>query len=83
MNGNSESSAALPAYLLWGFAAAVLFVFFCALGVSYFLADGTIRTVMFTGAYGLASQVVGFYFGSSHSSQKKDEVISQMKNGQQ
>lgn len=66
----------MPWYVLPGLAAMVLVIFAGTLVASCFFADTTLRTTMFTGAFSIAVTVVGFYFGSSSGSQKKDETIS-------
>ena len=65
----------LPWWILPSIAALVLVIFAGALAASCFLDDNTLRTQMFTGAYGLATGAVGYYFGSSAGSAKKDDTI--------
>jgi hypothetical protein len=54
----------------------VLTIFAGALAASCVLQDDTLRTQMFTGAYGLATMSVGYFFGSSAGSAKKDDAIA-------
>lgn len=65
-----------PWWVLPGLAAMVLLVFAGALAASCALADNTLRTQMFTGAYGLATLSMGYFFGSSSGSARKDDVIA-------
>ena len=68
--------ATYPWWVLPGLAAMVLLVFAGALAASCALADTTLRTQMFTGAYGLATLSIGYFFGSSSGSARKDDVIA-------
>lgn len=67
---------AFPWWVLPGLALTVLVIFAGALAASVLLDDNTLRTQMFTGAYGLATLSVGYFFGSSAGSTKKDEAIA-------
>lgn len=67
----------LPWWVLPALATVVLAIFAGALAASCFLADTTLRTTMFTGSLALATSAAGYFFGSSQSSQKKDETIAQ------
>jgi hypothetical protein len=51
-------------------------IFAGALTASCFVGDTTLRTTMFTAAVTITSQAVGYYFGSSAGSSKKDETIA-------
>lgn len=68
--------SAFPWWVLPGLALAVLVIFAGALAASCILTDDTLRTQMFTGAYGLATLSVGYFFGSSAGSTKKDDAIA-------
>ncbi len=67
---------ALPYWILPGLAALVLLIFAGALAASCFFADGTLRTQMFTTAGAAMMLALGYYFGSSAGSAKKDETIA-------
>jgi hypothetical protein len=66
----------LPWWVLPSLALGVLMIFAGALVASCFVGDTTLRTTMFTAAVTLATTAVGFYFGSSNGSQRKDETIA-------
>lgn len=70
------SQASLPWYILPGLAAMVLVIFAAALVSSLFLKNETLQTQMFTGAYGLATMAVGYFFGSSAGSARKDDAAA-------
>ena len=53
----------------------ILFGFFGALIASCFVGNETLQTTMFTAQVTMAAGVVGFYFGTSYGSQKKDDII--------
>lgn len=74
--GPGVPPSAFPWWTLPGLALAVLIIFAGALAASVMLEDNTLRTQMFTGAYGLATLSVGYFFGSSAGSSKKDEAIA-------
>jgi hypothetical protein len=71
----------LPWWALPALAAAVLGIFGGALIFTCFSDDSNLRIVLFTGALNLATMVVGYYFGSSNSSAKKDATIATMQQG--
>lgn len=71
-----EPPVSFPWWVLPGLAGVVLVIFAGALAASCFLDDNTLRTQMFTGAYGLATMSVGYFFGSSAGSAKKDDAIA-------
>lgn len=56
--------------------AMILTIFGGTLAASCFVGDTTLRTTMFTAAVTITSQAVGYYFGSSAGSSKKDETIA-------
>ena len=62
--------------MLPGLGMMVLTIFAGALIASCFIDNDTLRTQMFTGAFGLATATVGYFFGSSAGSQKKDDVMA-------
>lgn len=66
----------LPWYILPSLATIVLLIFAAALIASLFLKNETLQTQMFTGAYGLATMAVGYFFGSSAGSAKKDDAAA-------
>lgn len=66
----------LPWWVLPGLAAAVLTIYGAALWQSADIGDSTLRTQMFTGAYGLATLALGYFFGSSAGSQRKDDTLA-------
>lgn len=68
--------ANLPWWVMPGLAAIVLAIFAGALIASCFLADNTLRTQMFTGAFGLATAVVAYFFGSSVGEKRKDDAAA-------
>jgi hypothetical protein len=76
MPDDSPSPSILPWYILPGLAALVLVIFAAALVASLFLKNETLQTQMFTGAYGLATMAVGYFFGSSAGSAKKDDAAA-------
>lgn len=71
-----QLAASLPWYILPGLAAMVLVIFAAALISSLFLKNETLQTQMFTGAYGLATMAVGYFFGSSAGSARKDDAAA-------
>jgi hypothetical protein len=74
-SASPQPLAGFPWWVLPGLALTVLVIFAGALAASVLLDDNTLRTQMFTGAYGLATLSVGYFFGSSAGSTKKDEAI--------
>jgi hypothetical protein len=72
----AEPLPGFPWWVLPGLAGMVLIIFAGALAASCVLQDDTLRTQMFTGAYGLATMSVGYFFGSSAGSAKKDDAIA-------
>ena len=77
MNPQPEARQPIPWWVVPSLAAGVLLIFAGALVASFIWADSTLRTTMATGALALATSAGGFYWGSSASSQKKDETIAQ------
>lgn len=65
-----------PWWVLPGLAAMILFIFGGALAATCFMDNDTLRTQMFTGAFGLATAAVAYFFGSSAGSQKKDDAAA-------
>lgn len=70
------TSSTLPYWVLPGLATLVLVIFAGATAASCFFADGTLRTQMFTGSLSAMMTALGYYFGSSAGSQKKDDTIA-------
>lgn len=66
----------MPWWVLPALAGMVLVIFAGALGASCFMDDTTLRTAMFQSAAAGFTTALGFYFGSSSGSQKKDDVIA-------
>ena len=66
----------MPWWILPSLALLILLIFAGALVASCFVGDSTLRTTMFTAAVTLATGAVGYYFGSSAGSQKKDDQIA-------
>lgn len=67
---------AMPWWVVPGLAAIGMATFGGAVIGSAFVGDSTLRTTMFTATVTIAAGIVAFYFGSSASSQKKDEIIA-------
>jgi hypothetical protein len=65
----------VPWWVLPGLAAGVLLIFAGALVASCFFDDATLKTQMFTAASALGTMVVGYFFGSSEGSRRKDEAV--------
>lgn len=70
------SDSKVPWWVLPGLGAMVLSGFFGALIASCFVGNETLQTTMFTAQVTMAAGVVGFYFGSSSGSQKKDDALA-------
>jgi len=68
----------MPWQVLPALGLVVLLIFAGALIASCYLGDDTLRTQMFTGAYGLATLVLGYFFGSAIGSKGKDATIAAM-----
>jgi heme O synthase-like polyprenyltransferase len=64
-----------PWWVLPSLGIAVLTLYGLALTLAYFK-DTTLFTAMAGGASGMAVSVIGYYFGSSASSAKKDSTIA-------
>ena len=54
-----------------------LVLFLAALAVSWWLKDNTAFDLMIGATIANANTVIGYYFGSSSGSEKKDEIIRQ------
>ena len=65
-----------PWWVLPGLAAMILTIFGGALVASCFIGNDTLQTQMFTGAFGLATAAVAYFFGSSKGSQDKDATMA-------
>lgn len=65
-----------PWWVLPGLAVVAMTIFGGGLAASAFMADGTLRTAMFTGALTLATGAMQYFFGSSAGSQRKDDTIA-------
>jgi len=76
MTDPTPTPTILPWYILPSLATIVLIIFGGALVASLFLKNETLQTQMFTGAYGLATMAVGYFFGSSAGSAKKDDAAA-------
>lgn len=73
------AAASLPQYPWWvlpGLAAMVIGIFGGALAATCFMANDTLRTQMFTAAAVGFSSALGYFFGSSAGSQKKDDLTA-------
>lgn len=64
-----------PWWVLPGLAAVVLAIFSGALVASLFVGNETLQTTMFTAAVAMAGTAVGYFFGSSAGSAKKDDAL--------
>lgn len=56
----------------------ILIIFGGALTASCFMDNDTLRTTMFTASVTITTAAVGYYFGSSAGSQKKDDTLAQV-----
>lgn len=65
-----------PWWALYALAAAVLAVFAAALGAAYIAGDEKLAENLSIGALGAMTMALGYFFGSSQGSQKKDETIA-------
>lgn len=66
----------LPWWVLPSLGAAVLVIFATALALAFIMGNETQETTMLTATVTLATGVVGYYYGSSASSAKKDAALA-------
>lgn len=72
-------SARVPWWVIPALGAMVFTIFWVALGLAFLWGNETQQTTMLTAAVTLSSGVLGYFFGSSSSNQRKDETIARMK----
>ncbi len=75
------SLAHAPWWMLPGLGAMVLVIFAGALVASCFMNNDTLRTQMFAIAGAGFTTALGFFFGSSAGSQKKDDALAAKASG--